>query len=250
MSHLRIIQATVAGLLILSGLVSLRVHEIWPLLAMSLVLTLSLRFRSSTRAAGRLTEVLVIAFAVIFVLNRLGVAIIFVYKSLIAISLFCLVLLEHDGLLRIYLRESLFFDHFRLCSLVAFIGVTVVAVGNLFYRGESFPLVKVPPEIMILVGVGWAVLNTASEEIIYRGLLLSRLEENVGAPGAILLQGIIFGIAHFWTKVPLGIPGALLSFAFAISLGWLVKKTRSLSAAIYMHFWVDLALFFSVLYRQ
>jgi len=179
---------------------------------------------------GQLTEILVIAFAAIFVLNTL--------------------LLERNGLLRKYIGKNLFSDHFRLCSLAALLGVTVVAVGNFVYRGGCFPLVKVPAELLVLIAVGWAVLNSVSEEFIYRGLLMSRLEENMGIWGAILLQGLFFSIAHFWTKVPLGIPGALVSFAFAIGLGWLVKKTGDLSAAIFVHFWVDMALFVTVFIRQ
>ena len=250
MTRERILPIIAAGLMALAGLTALWAKQLWPLAAMSIVLTLALRFRLSTAAIGRVTEVLAVALVAIVVLDGLGVNIIFVYKSAIALLLFAIVMLERDGLLKIHIRRGRFFEHGRLCSLVALIGMAVVAVGHFIYRGPSPSIGHIPGELLILTGVGWAVLNTASEEIIYRGLLMSRLEAVAGKWTAILLQAVVFAIAHFWTIVPVGPFGILLSFLFAIALGWLVQKTRSLSASLFVHFWVDLALFVTVLVRQ
>lgn len=240
----------VVGVLILAGLSAIDQEEVWPLLAASALLTLALRFRPTTRVIGRSVEILAIALAAIFVLDKLGVTIIFVYKTVIAGLIFFVVLMERDHFFSTDVRTEGFYRHLRLCSLAALGAVAVVAVGHFVYRGESFGIVRAPMEVMILVGIGWAVLNTSAEEFIYRGILFSRLKENMHPTLALVVQAGVFGLAHFWTKVPLGWPGALMAFLFGLLLGWLVRKTESLLSAIYVHFWVDLALYFSVLMRQ
>jgi membrane protease YdiL (CAAX protease family) len=250
MNRTALIQLSALILLLLAGLVTLALADLWPLLAMAVLLTLMLRFRPATRAAGLVAEIVAVSLAAIFLLNRLGLSIIFVYKACIALLLFLLVLLERDAVPKIFSREGDLFAVIRISAPAALIGVAVVAVGHLVYRGGAFAMVKAPLEILVLVGIGWALLNSISEEFIYRGLLYARLKDAAGSPAALVGQAVIFGIAHHWTKVPLGIPGMALSFLFALSLGWLVKKTGHLMTAVFVHFWVDLALFFTVLLRQ
>jgi len=250
MSRTDTIQLLALVLLALAGLLAVLIGDLWPLPAMAALLTLLLRFRSSTRSAGRITEIAAVSLAAVLVLNRLGVEIIFVHKSAVAILLFLLVLLERDDVPNIFSRRGEFLATIRISAPSALIGVTVVTVGHLVYDGNAFTMVEVPLEVMVLVGIGWALLNSVSEEFIYRGLLYTRLKDSAGVRTALLAQALIFGIAHHWTKVPLGIPGMAMSFLFALALGWLVKRTGSLMAAIFVHFWVDLALFTVVLLRQ
>ena len=250
MSRFSLIRPAVLALLALSGLAALAVGNLWPLPAMAALLTLLLRFRPATRSMGLITEVAAVALAAVLVLSRLGLDIIFAYKAVVAILLFVLVLLEKDDIPKIFSRRGEFYSTIKVSAPAALIGVAVVAIGHLVYRGNAFTMVRVPLEVMVLVGIGWALLNSVSEEFIYRGLLYTRLKDVSGVRWALVGQALIFGIAHNWTKVPLGIPGMALSFLFAFSLGWLVKRTGSLMAAIFVHFWVDLALFFTVLLRQ
>jgi membrane protease YdiL (CAAX protease family) len=248
-SRLWTIRGVTAGFLGISGLVSLQIQGVWPILAVSLILTLALRFQPATRTVGRLAEIPAIAFAVIFILNGLGVTLIFVYKSLIALLLVSSTLLESEGIRRGYIKRSLFPQHIPLCSSVALVFIAVVAIGRLLYRGDIPLLPELPLGLLLLLGLAGSLLNASTEEIIYRGHLMSRLEENVGAKGAVLLQGLFFAIAHLWMKVPIGPWGLLMVFVFGIAMGWLVKKTRGLFAAVYVHTLVDLA-FFAVLLSQ
>jgi membrane protease YdiL (CAAX protease family) len=249
LSRLQPILGLVAGLLVVSGLVSLLLHSLWPILAMSLALTLTLRLHSSTKTAGRLVEIVAIAFATIFLLNSLGVTLVTVHKSLIALLMICVSLLAKEDPGKAYLKRNLFLSHLRLCSFIALVFVCIVAVGNLFYQGENLISVKIGPGPFILVGLGWALLSAASEETIYRGFLMSRLEENVGSKRAVFLQALLFTIAHLWAKIPFGFWALLLIFIFGIIMGWLVKKTQGLFAAVTVHFCVDLAMFASFFIR-
>jgi membrane protease YdiL (CAAX protease family) len=250
MNRTRFILPAALILLALAGLLALTIGSLWPLPAMAGLLTLLLRFRSGTRALGLVMEMATVSLAVVLVLNRLGVNIIFVHKAAVAIILFALIQLERDDIPKIFSRRGEFYATIRISAPAALIGVAVVAVGHLVYRGNAFPIVKVPLDVMILVGIGWALLNSVSEEFIYRGLLYARLKDAAGVRAALAGQALVFGISHHWTRVPLGIPGMALSFLFALCLGWLVKRTGSLMAAIFVHFWVDLALFTVVLLRQ
>jgi membrane protease YdiL (CAAX protease family) len=249
LSRLQPILGLVAGFLVVSGLASLLLDSLWPILAMSLALTLTLRLHSSTKNVGRLVEVVTIALATIFLLNSLGVTLVTVHKSVIALLMICVSLLGKDDLGRVYLKRSLFFSHLRLCSSIALGFVCIVAVGNLFYQGVNLPSVRISPGLLILAGLGWAVLSAASEETIYRGFLMSRLEENVGPKGAVFLQALLFTIAHLWAKIPFGFWALLLIFIFGMVMGWLVKKTQGLFAAVTVHFCVDLAMFASFFIR-
>jgi|GEM_PF-1987129 len=249
LSRLQPVLGLVAGLLVVSGLVSLLIHSLWPILVVSLTLTLSLRIHSSTKTIGRLLEVVTIAFGAIFLLNSLGVSLVTVHKSFIALLMICVSLLGKDDLGRVYLKRSLFLSHLRLCSLIALAFVCIVAVSNLFYQGENFPSVRIGPGLVILVGLGWAMLSAASEETIYRGFLMSRLEENVGSKGAVFLQALLFTIAHLWARIPFGFWALLLVFVFGMVMGWLVQKTQGLLSAVTVHFCVDMALFASFFIR-
>jgi len=250
MSRTAITQLAAAGLIALAGLLSLMIADIWPLTAMAVGLTLLFRFRPATRAVGLVMEIMAVGLVVILTLSRLGLNVIFAYKAIIAVLLFALVLLERNGGAKVFDRWGRLYTNIRVSAVVSVIGVAVVALGHFVYRGQAFAMVRVPLEIMVLVGIGWALLNSISEEFIYRGLLYTRLKDTVGVPGALAGQAVIFAVAHHWTKVPMGIPGMVMSFLFALSLGWLVRKTGSLFAVIFAHFWVDLALFATVLLRQ
>jgi len=250
MSRTRLIQLSALALMALAGLLALAVGELWPLPAMAALLTLLLRFRPATRAVGRVTEIAAVSLAAVLILSRVDVDIIFAYKAAVAILLFLLVLLERDDIPKIFSRRGEFYATIKVSAPAAVAGVTVVAVGHLVYRGGAFRMVEAPLEVMVLVGIGWALLNSVSEEFIYRGLLYTRLKDTAGIRIALPGQALVFAIAHHWTKVPLGISGMAMSFLFALALGWLVKRTGSLMAAIFVHFWVDLALFITVLLRQ
>lgn len=67
------------------------------------------------------------------------------------------------------------------------------------------------------------------EEVIFRGLILSRLKKAMSVPVAILLNSLVFGLVH----------GQLLWIAYAFCLGVVlcvvVEKTGSLATSILLH---------------
>ncbi len=106
-------------------------------------------------------------------------------------------------------------------GLVAFLAFTVAfttglqALGvELEAQGVLTALAAAPPTERALV-VGYGLLGAPlSEELLFRGLLLPPLVQRLGAPAAVLVSGLIFGLAHLADPVavvPLVVLGAGLA---------------------------------------
>jgi hypothetical protein len=103
---------------------------------------------------------------------------------------------------------------------------------------------QLSPLWLVAGGMGFAVLNSFTEELIFRGfvqsgLMISRLHW----VAALLLQAVCFGLWHF-NGVPGGFSGSLLVFAWGAVLGMIRYRTGGILAPIAMHFCADLTIFF------
>lgn len=75
----------------------------------------------------------------------------------------------------------------------------------------------------------FCVLAPIAEEIVFRGVLLSAFRSRWGDGPAIVLSSLVFGLVHV---SPFAIPPIV---AFALVLGWLFVRTRSLWVPIAAH---------------
>jgi membrane protease YdiL (CAAX protease family) len=135
-----------------------------------------------------------------------------------------------------------------LAALVAFVGGSMVVM----------PLIEAAPAadlsgynylegnvVLLLVALaGVYVVSSLGEEIVYRGFLLTRLEE-MGGGGrwarwvAVVVSSIAFGLAHFaWG--PVGIVQTTF-MGLALALAFLVVK-RNLWILVLAHMYMDTAL--------
>ncbi len=83
------------------------------------------------------------------------------------------------------------------------------------------------PATLILI-----VFQPITEEIFYRGFLLEKIEKMSSAPVAIIITGVLFGLAHLTTA---NLYPALLTGIAGVILAVLVIKTKNLTAAIIAH---------------
>lgn len=85
------------------------------------------------------------------------------------------------------------------------------------------------------------VLQGAAQEIAFRGLLLSALEDRLGDRRAAIAQGVVFGLGHL-AVVYEGptVPLVPVTIALGIVLGLLTQRTRSLWPALVVHAIADL----------
>ncbi len=123
-------------------------------------------------------------------------------------------------------------------------GVTPVALLGwlaLFHPDLSAvraALPAAPLAVLVLGGLGFAVVNAVLEELVFRGVLQSSLEPTFGAAGAILLQAVSFGVEHAH-GIPRGPVGVLLAGTWAVMLGVLRRHTGGLLAPVVAHVVAD-----------
>lgn len=97
--------------------------------------------------------------------------------------------------------------------------------------------------LVLLSGLGFAILNASAEEFLSRGMLM----EGFGALIqnkyiVVVLQSIIFGISHY-SGFPNGITGVLMVFSWSIILGLIRIRTSNLTAVIVAHFFADFIIY-------
>jgi len=136
--------------------------------------------------------------------------------------------------------------------LAAGVGIGVLAaVGGVvigpilaepFFGKVSFAL----PAAAIVPALIFGVMNGVMEEVAYRGWLQNHLRPFIGVAGAIVLQGLVFGIAHAGPEVtgPLWLHVTQMSAA-GIVAGALAQRF-GLLPVIAVHVGADVALYFGL----
>lgn len=123
-------------------------------------------------------------------------------------------------------------------------GVTPIALLGwlaLFHPDLSGVRAAVPAApfaVLVLGGVGFAVINAVLEELVFRGVLQSSLEPAFGAGGAIVVQAVSFGVEHA-RGIPRGAVGVLLAGTWALMLGALRRRSGGLLAPVVAHVVAD-----------
>lgn len=95
-----------------------------------------------------------------------------------------------------------------------------------------------PLALLVLGSVGFAVVNAAGEELVWRGVFQDRLAVLVGMPAAVVLQALSFGLQHAH-GIPRGPVGVVLAGTWAVMLGMLRVHTKGLLAPLLAHVVAD-----------
>lgn len=95
-----------------------------------------------------------------------------------------------------------------------------------------------PLPVLVMGGVGFAIINATLEELLWRGILQDRLEPLFGVGGAIVLQAASFGLQHAW-GFPRGLVGVVLAGGWALMLGLLRRHAGGLLSPILAHVVAD-----------
>jgi membrane protease YdiL (CAAX protease family) len=101
---------------------------------------------------------------------------------------------------------------------------------------------QVPVWFMVLVGIPcFALLNAFAEEVVYRGILQDALEKCFGEKQGLILmaQASAFAAAHYVGGFPNGKTGYLMTFAYALMLGYLRDRSRGMLAPYLAHVAAD-----------
>lgn len=101
---------------------------------------------------------------------------------------------------------------------------------------RSVPHASLP--LLILGGAAFALTNAVFEELIWRGIFQTRLLQLFGAPLAIGIQALSFGVAHAH-GFPRGAVGVLLAGVWGAMLGALRQQAGGLAAPVLAHVVAD-----------
>ncbi|MBM3238089.1 CPBP family intramembrane metalloprotease [Candidatus Poribacteria bacterium] len=99
------------------------------------------------------------------------------------------------------------------------------------------------PMLLIPVGLGFALVNAAIEEAVYRGILMQGLDAALGASNIpVILQAISFGLLHL-NGVPGGWCGIAMATVYGLMLGLLKRRAQGMLAPFVAHVFADVVIF-------
>jgi membrane protease YdiL (CAAX protease family) len=96
----------------------------------------------------------------------------------------------------------------------------------------------VPLPVLVLGALGFALVNAALEEIVWRGVLQTELEPLVGPAAAVGVQALSFGVQHAH-GFPSGLAGVLLVTVWGAMLGEVRRRSGGLLAPLLAHVVAD-----------
>ncbi len=96
---------------------------------------------------------------------------------------------------------------------------------------------------LIPIGLGFAVLNAAVEESIFRGIVLQALDSAFGRGWlSLVVHALAFGLVHF-RGIPDGWIGVAMAAVYGLMLGAIRRRSGGLLGPIAAHICADLVIF-------
>jgi membrane protease YdiL (CAAX protease family) len=112
------------------------------------------------------------------------------------------------------------------------------------YRALLPPL---PAWALLLGALGFAGLNAAMEEGVFRGILFQALESALGVGAApLVIQAVAFGLLHFVAGFPNGGWGFVMASAYGLLQGVLRRRSAGILVPWLTHVGTDLTIFVMV----
>lgn len=99
-------------------------------------------------------------------------------------------------------------------------------------------LVTAPTWLAVAGIAGFALVNGALEEALFRGVVLGALIESWGVPAAVAGQAVVFGVAH-WAGLPSGWLGMVMAGCWGAALGIIRVRSAGILLAYVAHVAVD-----------
>ncbi|MBP9840876.1 MAG: CPBP family intramembrane metalloprotease [Simkaniaceae bacterium] len=148
--------------------------------------------------------------------------------------------------------SSSFLTDIALALVVYLISLPIIALVNegaeqinLYFFGDKGPdqgavlylkSVKEHPVMFSLTLISIVIIAPLVEEVLFRGLLQRYIKQCLGGQAALLLSSLFFALMHFQLAQGIGnIPLLISLFVFALYLGFIYEKQKSLVASITLH---------------
>ncbi len=134
-----------------------------------------------------------------------------------------------------------------IVSSFALIGWYEIAKPNVSRFWALIPDFNI--DVLIPLGVGFAIVNSIVEEFIFRGIIWHSLEDiGCNILQVLTIQAIIFGLIHY-NGFPGGLSGVGLATIYGAFLGAIRYRSRGLFAPITVHVFADVLIFILLLAR-
>jgi uncharacterized protein len=170
---------------------------------------------------------------------------------LLPIIIYALVMAAIPTLWRsiLWLRVGRLTSNIILLILVTIVLSSIALVGwyLLFQPNISSHLAMIPKMqlwLLPLACLGFAMVNAAMEEIVFRGIMMQALDSALGAGKlTIIIQAFSFAIFHYLAGFPNGVWGFAMVFVYGFMLGVLRRRSQGLLAPWIAHVLADIAIF-------
>jgi membrane protease YdiL (CAAX protease family) len=148
-----------------------------------------------------------------------------------------------------WLRAGHFGPDVRLIVIAT---VIVSSVALVFWTVFSKPDVQrhlalvpeMPFWIYPLAAIGFASINAAMEEIVFRGIMMEALDSALGETyRSVGVQAVSFAALHYLAGFPNGVLGFLMAFVYGIMLGVVRWRSKGLLAPWVAHVVADITIF-------
>jgi membrane protease YdiL (CAAX protease family) len=129
-----------------------------------------------------------------------------------------------------------------IISAAALILWTAFAKPNL--AGSFAMMPAMPLYVYPLAAIGFAFLNAAMEEVVFRGIMLEALDSALGETSWSLgMQAVSFAALHYRSGFPNGGLGVLMVFVYGLMLGMVRRRAGGLLAPWIAHVAADITIF-------
>jgi hypothetical protein len=102
--------------------------------------------------------------------------------------------------------------------------------------------------LLIPIGIAFALFNSLTEELVWRGIFWDGLKISIECPVLlIIIQAVGFGLLH-WAGFPRGWVGVGLAGVYGLFLGIIRHRSKGILYPILTHFFADMVIFGIVAY--
>lgn len=175
------------------------------------------------------------------------------YDALGALALLILsyAFFDRNHLKRMIVRgpEAGWFKFFAIYTSISIVGLVLYAYFS-NNAGLAENLDQLTTQQLVLVGVIFSVFNAFYEEFLFRGCLMTAVNEFASINAAVIVQACAFAIMHYAGGFPGGPLGALLTFVYGVLMGHLYSRFRSLWPCVLSHVLCDAAVFALIVSKQ
>jgi membrane protease YdiL (CAAX protease family) len=129
-----------------------------------------------------------------------------------------------------------------MLSIIALVGWYLLFQPNVTSHLAMIP--KMPMWLLPLACLGFAMLNAAMEEVVFRGIMMQALDSVFGAGIlTIVIQAFSFASFHYLGGFPNGVWGFAMVFVYGFMLGVLRRRSQGILASWIAHVLADIAIF-------